>query len=224
MTARIIGIILTAAALFGVALPAQAATVHQLDVQLSQAQQQLTAARSSYNQTVRVNKAIYKRLIKAQQTHDPRANEYYRAILVARANRIAAQKWLAAVINKVTTIQHRVLIARYGTANLPVTPAEIARYELSVSDVRRIIAASHWAAEPFSQAVINCESGGNYGIVASNGHYGAWQFAYESWLGNGGGRFAERADYAPKWAQDLIAYDYWSNAGWGPWECAGMVR
>ena len=51
--------------------------------------------------------------------------------------------------------------------------------------------AAAWAETPFAQAVRMCESSNNYSINTGSGYYGAWQFDYPSWHGNGGGQFAE---------------------------------
>jgi hypothetical protein len=76
-----------------------------------------------------------------------------------------------------------------------------------------------WAAGWEATKVRQCESGGNYSINTGNGYYGAYQFDLPSWYANGGGAYASRPDLAPKWAQDQVAYNYWSRAGWSPWAC-----
>lgn len=80
--------------------------------------------------------------------------------------------------------------------------------------------AASWASSSAAMAVKQCESGGNYSTNTGNGYYGAWQFDAASWLANGGGAYAPTADQAPSWAQDQVAYNYYSSAGWGPWACA----
>lgn len=79
--------------------------------------------------------------------------------------------------------------------------------------------ASSWARGYEATAVRNCESGGNYSTNTGNGYYGAYQFDISSWYANGGGSYASRPDLAPAWAQDQVAYNYWSRAGWSPWAC-----
>lgn len=146
-----------------------------------------------------------------------------RARAVSAANNFESQaRALEAKLKaaKAAEAARRALIAKFGTASLPVTLEEAARYNLSNSDIAAIAAAASWANTPKAQSVVACESGGNYGISTGNGYYGAWQFDYGSWLGNGGGRWSQTANGAPKWAQDLVAYNYWQNAGWGPWACA----
>lgn len=75
-----------------------------------------------------------------------------------------------------------------------------------------------WAKSSAAASVRRCESGGNYASQDSP-YYGAYQFLTSTWYSNGGGRFASRADRAPKWAQDYVAYRLWSSSGWGPWAC-----
>ena len=78
---------------------------------------------------------------------------------------------------------------------------------------------SSWANSGKSMSVKQCESGNNYSTNTGNGYYGAWQFDLPSWHANGGGAYASRPDLAPAWAQDQVAYNYYQNAGWGPWSC-----
>jgi len=63
----------------------------------------------------------------------------------------------------------------------------------------------------------SCESGGNWGINTGNGYHGGLQFAPGTWSGNGGGRFASRADLATKSEQIIIASRVLENSGWSPW-------
>ncbi len=62
-----------------------------------------------------------------------------------------------------------------------------------------------------------CESGGNWSINTGNGYYGGLQFAGGTWTGNGGGRYASRADLASRAEQIVIAARVLDNRGWGPW-------
>ena len=79
--------------------------------------------------------------------------------------------------------------------------------------------AASWASSSKAMSVKQCESGNNYSTNTGNGYYGAWQFDIPSWLANGGGAYAPTPDQAPSWAQDQVAYNYYSSAGWGPWSC-----
>jgi len=68
--------------------------------------------------------------------------------------------------------------------------------------------------------IAQCESGGNWAINTGNGYYGGLQFDYSSWLANGGGDFAPRADLASREEQITVANRYYAKAGLGPWGCA----
>ncbi len=62
-----------------------------------------------------------------------------------------------------------------------------------------------------------CESGGRWNINTGNGFYGGVQFDYGTWLSNGGGAYAPRADLATREQQIDIATRLQSRRGWGPW-------
>jgi LysM repeat protein len=62
-----------------------------------------------------------------------------------------------------------------------------------------------------------CESGGNWHINTGNGYYGGVQFSDGTWDGNGGNRFAKRADLATKAEQIVIAEKVLDARGWSPW-------
>ena len=53
--------------------------------------------------------------------------------------------------------------------------------------------------------VAACESGGNWHTNTGNGYYGGLQFLTSTWLANGGGRYASRADYATREQQIAVA-------------------
>lgn len=69
------------------------------------------------------------------------------------------------------------------------------------------------------QALRTCESGGHYGIVATNGHYGAYQFDLSTWRSVGGTGLPSEASPAE---QDYRALYLYRMRGWQPWECAGI--
>lgn len=62
-----------------------------------------------------------------------------------------------------------------------------------------------------------CESGGNWAINTGNGYYGGLQFSSGTWLGNGGGEFAPRADLASREQQITIAERLRAGRGYSPW-------
>ncbi len=68
-----------------------------------------------------------------------------------------------------------------------------------------------------------CESGGNWSINTGNGYYGGLQFDSGTWLSNGGGAFAPRADLASRTQQIAIANKLYAARGLAPWGCAGAA-
>jgi hypothetical protein len=71
--------------------------------------------------------------------------------------------------------------------------------------------------------IAQCESGGNWQINTGNGYYGGLQFDSGSWLANGGGAYAPRADQASREQQIAVANTYYSKAGLSPWGCASAA-
>ncbi|MGH8959937.1 MAG: transglycosylase family protein [Jatrophihabitantaceae bacterium] len=70
--------------------------------------------------------------------------------------------------------------------------------------------------------VANCESGGNWSINTGNGFYGGLQFDYGTWLSNGGGQYASRADLASRDQQIAIATKVYDARGSSPWPVCGQ--
>jgi uncharacterized protein YabE (DUF348 family) len=68
-------------------------------------------------------------------------------------------------------------------------------------------------------AVAQCESGQRWNINTGNGYYGGLQFDIRTWLGNGGGKYAPRADLATKAQQIDIANYVYAHRGLQPWGC-----
>lgn len=67
--------------------------------------------------------------------------------------------------------------------------------------------------------IAQCESGGRWSINTGNGYYGGLQFNTQSWLSNGGGQYAPRADLASREQQIAVANTYYAKAGLRPWGC-----
>ncbi len=68
--------------------------------------------------------------------------------------------------------------------------------------------------------IAQCESSGNWSINTGNGYYGGLQFDIRTWLGNGGGQYAPRADLATRAEQITIANQVYASRGLQPWSCA----
>lgn len=70
----------------------------------------------------------------------------------------------------------------------------------------------------------SCESGNNWSINTGNGFYGGLQFDYSTWLSNGGGAYAPRADLATREQQIDIAERVRAGRGFSPWPaCANKL-
>jgi uncharacterized protein YabE (DUF348 family) len=72
-------------------------------------------------------------------------------------------------------------------------------------------------------AIANCESTNNWSINTGNGYYGGLQFDSGTWLSNGGGAYAPRADLASKEQQIAVANSVYADRGLSPWACAGAA-
>jgi len=68
--------------------------------------------------------------------------------------------------------------------------------------------------------IAQCESGGNWQINTGNGYYGGLQFLTSTWLANGGGQYASRADLASREQQIAVAEVLRSKSGLSAWGCA----
>ncbi|AJT40434.1 resuscitation-promoting factor [Psychromicrobium lacuslunae] len=84
-------------------------------------------------------------------------------------------------------------------------------------------AAPPTANDAMWDRIAQCESGGNWSINTGNGYYGGLQFDAGSWLANGGGAYAPRADLASRAQQIAVANTYYAKAGLAPWGCAGAA-
>jgi hypothetical protein len=94
---------------------------------------------------------------------------------------------------------------------LATAPLVAAIPMVAVSATPASAATSAW------DKLAGCESGGNWGINTGNGYYGGLQFADGTWDGNGGGKYASRADLASRGEQIIIAAKVLDGSGWSPW-------
>jgi resuscitation-promoting factor RpfB len=65
-------------------------------------------------------------------------------------------------------------------------------------------------------AVAFCEASGNWATNTGNRFYGGVQFDQDTWEGNGGLRYAPRADLATREEQIAIAEVTQARRGWAP--------
>ncbi|HEY0168789.1 MAG TPA: transglycosylase family protein [Jatrophihabitans sp.] len=86
-----------------------------------------------------------------------------------------------------------------------------------------VLAAPASAAAPNDwDAVAQCESSGNWSINTGNGYYGGLQFDSGTWLSNGGGAYASRADLATREQQIAVATNLYNARGASPWPVCGQ--
>jgi LysM repeat protein len=70
-------------------------------------------------------------------------------------------------------------------------------------------------------AIAACESGGNWAADTGNGFYGGLQFTEQTWLANGGGRYASSANLATPAQQIAVAQNVLASQGIGAWPVCG---
>jgi uncharacterized protein YabE (DUF348 family) len=89
------------------------------------------------------------------------------------------------------------------------------------------VGTKHRPAPTYSSSGLNwdgvaaCESGGNWHINTGNGFYGGLQFDSGTWLSNGGGAYASRADLATREQQIAVANRLYASRGSSPWPVCG---
>ena len=121
--------------------------------------------------------------------------------------------------------QAAILPASEGVESIAIAPLPTPNAALMEATIRSVArprpAAPAGGGEPVDGNVwdllAQCESGGNWAINTGNGYYGGLQFSYSTWLGNGGGDFAEYAHLATREQQILIAENLHARRGFQPW-------
>lgn len=108
----------------------------------------------------------------------------------------------------------RRLVRRAATGLVLALGALAVTQGLSAPSASADPSGSAWAS------LRRCESGGNYAVVARNGHYGAYQFDRSTWRSVGGTGSPHQASPAE---QDYRALYLYRMRGWQPWTCAGTL-
>jgi resuscitation-promoting factor RpfA len=106
--------------------------------------------------------------------------------------------------------RHRKVRNRTRTVGLAAAPLAAA-IPFAMASPAQAATSATW------ERLASCESGGNWHINTGNGYYGGVQFSDGTWDGNGGDKFAPRADLATKGEQMLIAEKVLDARGWSPW-------
>ena len=96
--------------------------------------------------------------------------------------------------------------------SVPISPApKSVTYQPVAATAPAVSGGSVW------DRLAQCESSGNWAIDTGNGFYGGLQFDSGTWLSNGGGAYASRADLATRAQQIAIASKVEAARGWSPW-------
>lgn len=103
-----------------------------------------------------------------------------------------------------------------------VTTAPVTRI-LAVGTKARPMVTGSTANQAMWDRIAQCESGGNWSINTGNGYYGGLQFDSGTWLANGGGQYAARADLATRLEQIAVANTVYASRGLSPWGCASAA-
>ncbi|MHB8274585.1 MAG: ubiquitin-like domain-containing protein [Dermatophilaceae bacterium] len=139
---------------------------------------------------------------------------------------LTAGKPGAKVVTYLATLVNGKLESRTATSSR-VTTAPVTRILAVGSKARPVQPAPAGGGSTANAAmwdrIAQCESGGNWSINTGNGYYGGLQFASSTWLANGGGQYAARADLASREQQIAVANVLYASRGLAPWGCAGAA-
>jgi LysM repeat protein len=117
--------------------------------------------------------------------------------------------------------RHRRINHRKPSQTARRTAIGAAVFSTAAGPVMGIAGTAHAAGENTWQAVAMCESSGNWQINTGNGYFGGLQFSESTWLGYGGGQYAEYANEASEAAQIAVAERVLSSQGPGAWPVCG---
>jgi LysM repeat protein len=109
-------------------------------------------------------------------------------------------------------------------ATAAARPAPSARAAATAAPAAPASASSAASASPGGvnwSAIAACESGGNWATNTGNGFYGGLQFTEQTWLANGGGRYASSANLATPAQQIAVAQNVLASQGIGAWPVCG---
>jgi hypothetical protein len=141
-------------------------------------------------------------LVQAQEAAAERAAEEKAAAAEAAAQSAAA----AAAATKTTTT-----LPAPSTSGPPASSA--------VSSINPGASPPQSLAADFA-AIRRCEASGDYSLNTGNGYYGAYQFAYQTWIDLGESGLPSAA---PPATQDAVAYRLYLESGWSSWPACAAI-
>jgi resuscitation-promoting factor RpfB len=98
-----------------------------------------------------------------------------------------------------------------STVIVPAQPKTVRKGAKPGTEVPPIRNGATW------DALAKCESGGNWAINTGNGFFGGVQFDQNTWVRQGGLRYAPRPDLATREEQITIATVTQARQGWHAW-------
>jgi uncharacterized protein YabE (DUF348 family) len=132
-------------------------------------------------------------------------------------------------VSRRTVTEATPTITKVGTKQAAAAPAAAAAAPAAPAAAPRQAAAPAPAPAPAPSnsggsgvnwdAIARCESTNNWSINTGNGYYGGLQFDIGTWLSNGGGQYAPRADLATREQQIAVAETTYASRGLSPWAC-----
>lgn len=117
--------------------------------------------------------------------------------------------------------RHRRISHRKPSPTAHRTAVGAAVFSTAAGPVLGVAGTAHAAGIGTWQQVAQCESSGNWQTDTGNGYYGGLQFAESTWLGYGGGQYAEYANQATEAQQIAIAEKVLAAQGPGAWPVCG---
>lgn len=116
-----------------------------------------------------------------------------------------------------------VVTYRITSVNGQETGKEQIGVQITTPAVPKVIVEGTKQTDAIWDQIAQCESSGNWADNTGNGYYGGLQFNEPTWLSNGGGQYASRADLATKSEQIAIADRVRAARGLEPWQCSYML-
>jgi len=167
-----------------------------------QARDSALATLLSEQTTLSSVKGRLKALVQAQEVAAQREAEEKAAAAEAAAQAAAA----AAAASKTT-------------ATAPAPSAAGPPASSAISSIRPTAGPPSSLAADFA-AIRRCEASGDYSLNTGNGYYGAYQFAYQTWIDLGESGLPSAA---PPATQDAAAYKLYLRSGWSSWPSCAVI-
>jgi hypothetical protein len=167
-----------------------------------QARDSALATLLSEQTTLSSVKGRLRALVQAQEVAAQREAEEKAAAAEAAAQAAAA----AAAASKTTTTT---------PAPSPAGPPASS----AISSIRPTTGPPSSLAADFA-AIRRCEASGDYSLNTGNGYYGAYQFAYQTWIDLGESGLPSAA---PPATQDAAAYRLYQRSGWASWPACAVI-